>query len=64
MAHPQVQLCLDIAGAFDIVLLVVAADMDVFNAFTLALLEQPIVRRFETSFVKKRHKATLSVPLG
>lgn len=64
VAHPQVQLCLDVAGTFDIVLLVVAANMDVFNAFTLALLEQPMVRRFETSFVKKRHKATLAVPLG
>lgn len=63
IAHPQVQLCLDVAGAFDMVLLVVAADMEVFNAFTLSVLEQPIVRRFETSFVKKRHKATLAVPL-
>lgn len=64
VAHPQVQLCLDVAGAFEIVLLVVAANMDIFNAFTLEVLEQPIVRRFETSFVKKRHKATLAVPLG
>lgn len=64
VAHPQVQLCLDVAGAFDMVLLVVAADMEVFNAFTLAVLEQPFVRRYETSFVKKRHKASLAVPLG
>ena len=64
VAHPQVQLCLDVAGAFEIVLLVVAANMDVFNAFTLEVLEQPIVRRFETSFVKKRHKSTLAVPLA
>ncbi|WP_396593074.1 Lrp/AsnC family transcriptional regulator [Brevundimonas sp. R86498] len=63
VAHPQVQMCLDVAGAFEIVLLVVAANMDVFNDFTLAMLEQPIVRRFETSFVKKRHKASLAVPL-
>lgn len=63
ISHPQVQLCLDVAGAFDIVLLVVAADMVVFNDFTLSVLEQPAVRRFETSFVKKRHKATLAVPL-
>lgn len=64
VAHPQVQLCLDVAGPFEIVLLVVAANMEVFNAFTLAVLEQPIVRRFESTFVKKRHKATLAVPLG
>lgn len=64
VAHPQVQLCLDVAGPFEIVLLVVAANMEVFNAFTLAVLEQPIVRRYETSFVKKRHKASLAVPLA
>ena len=63
ISHPQVQLCFDVAGAFDIVLLVVAANMELFNAFTLSVLERPVVRRFETSFVKKRHKATLAVPL-
>ena len=65
VASANVQLCLDISGAFDILLLVVAADMDAYNAFTGTLLEeQPAVRRFETSFVKKRVKATLAVPLG
>jgi len=63
ISDPQVQLCFDVAGAFDIVLLVVAANMELFNAFTLSVLERPVVRRFETSFVKKRHKATLAVPL-
>ena len=63
-ASPNVQLCLDISGAFDIMLLVVAADMDAYNAFTEALIEHhPAVRRFETYFVKKRVKATLAVPL-
>lgn len=65
VASANVQLCLDISGAFDILLLVVAADMDAYNDFTGALLEeQPAVRRFETSFVKKRVKATLAVPLA
>lgn len=65
VASPNVQLCLDISGAFDILLLVAAADMDAYNAFTGALLEeQRAVRRFETSFVKKRVKATLAVPLA
>lgn len=63
-ASPNVQLCLDISGAFDILLLVVAADMDTFNQFTADLLEGPPVRRFETSFVKRRVKASLAVPLG
>lgn len=64
VASPNVQLCLDIAGAFDILLLVVAANMDAYNDFADEMLaEQPAVRRLETSFVKKRHKATLALPL-
>lgn len=60
----NVQLCLDISGPFDILLMVVAADMDAYNGFADNLLaEQPAVRRFETSFVKKRAKATLALPL-
>ena len=62
-ASPQVQLCLDLAGPFDVLLLVIAADMDAYNQFAATLLEQPPVRRFETTFVKKRVKATLAVPL-
>jgi Lrp/AsnC family leucine-responsive transcriptional regulator len=64
VASPNVQLCLDLAGAFDVLLLVVAADMAAYNDFTARLLEQPGVRRFETTFVKRRVKASLSVPLG
>ena len=62
-ASPNVQLSLELAGPFDVLLLVVAADMDAYNAFAAAMLEQPPVRRFETTFVKKRVKATLAVPL-
>ncbi|HEX8527979.1 Lrp/AsnC family transcriptional regulator [Allosphingosinicella sp.] len=64
IASPNVQLCLDVSGTFDIVLLVVAPDMDAYNSFADAVLaEQPAVRRYETSFVKKRAKATLALPL-
>lgn len=63
-ASPNVQLCLDVAGSFDIVLLVVAADMPAYNDFADAILEDnPAVRRFETTFVKRRVKATLAYPL-
>lgn len=63
-ASENVQLCFDVSGAFDMLLLVVAADMDAFNAFAESLLaEQPAVRRYETSFVKRRAKATLALPL-
>lgn len=64
VASPNVQLCLDIAGAFDILLLVVAEDMAAYNRFAAAMLERPPVHRFETSFVKRRVKATLAVPLA
>lgn len=64
IANPNVQLCLDISGAFDILLLVVAQDMEAYNAFSAALLERPPVHRFETSFVKRRVKATLAMPLA
>ena len=62
-ASPNVQICLGLAGAFDLMLLVVAPDMDAYNAFTADLLEKPPVRRFETNFVKQRVKATLAVPI-
>ena len=62
-ASENVQLCLNLAGAFDILILVVAPDMDAYNALAAELLEQPGVRRFETTFVKSRVKATLAVPL-
>ena len=64
VASPNVQLLLDIAGTFDILLLVAARDMGAYNDFADAMLaEHPAVRRFETSFVKKRVKATLAYPL-
>ena len=64
VASPNVQLCLDISGTFDILLMVVATAMDDFNSFADTMLaEHPAVRRFETSFVKKRVKATLAQPL-
>jgi DNA-binding Lrp family transcriptional regulator len=64
VASPNVQLCLDISGGFDIMLLVVAADMAAYNEFADDMLAgHPAVRRFESTFIKKRTKATLAVPL-
>lgn len=64
-ASPNVQLLLDIAGTFDILALIVAPDMAAYNDFADAnLAEHPAVRRFETSFVKKRVKATLAFPIA
>jgi DNA-binding Lrp family transcriptional regulator len=65
VSAPQVQLCLEVAGSFDVVLLVVAADMNAYNDFADDALEaHPAVRRFETTFVKRRVKATLAYPIG
>jgi Lrp/AsnC family transcriptional regulator, leucine-responsive regulatory protein len=64
VGSPNVQICLDVSGTFDIVLLVVVRDMDAYNAFADSMLEaEPAVRRFETSFVKRRVKASLALPL-
>ena len=64
-ASANVQLLLDVSGPFDLVLLIVAKDMDAFNALTDSLLESdPAVRRFETSFVKRRRKFSTALPLG
>ena len=63
-ASENVQFCLEISGAFDILLLVVVADMEAFNLFADDLLAgQRAVRRYETSFVKRRLKASLALPL-
>jgi DNA-binding Lrp family transcriptional regulator len=63
-ASDNVQLLFEISGAFDLLLLVVAQDMDAYNLFVdQVLADDPAVRRLETSFVKRRAKATLAVPL-
>ena len=53
----QVQLCLEVSGSTDMVLLVACRDMAEFNAFADAELgSSPVVQRYETSFVKKEIK--------
>ena len=56
-AQDQVQLCLEVSGSDDMILLVACHDMAEFNAFADAELgSSPVVRRYETSFVKKEIK--------
>lgn len=56
-AVDEVQLCLEISGSDDMVLLVACRDMAEFNAFADAeLAASPVVRRYMTSFVKKQVK--------
>jgi Lrp/AsnC family transcriptional regulator, leucine-responsive regulatory protein len=53
----EVQLCLEVSGTDDMVLLVACRDMAEFNAFADAeLAASQVVRRYETSFVKKEVK--------
>jgi Lrp/AsnC family leucine-responsive transcriptional regulator len=53
----EVQLLANVAGAFDLVVLVVTRNMAAFNAFADAYFAaDPAVRRYETSFVKSEIK--------
>jgi len=53
----EVQLCLEVSGSEDLLLLVACRDMAEFNAFADAeLAASPVVRRYVTSFVKKEVK--------
>jgi DNA-binding Lrp family transcriptional regulator len=62
-AAPEVQLFAEITGASDVVLFVSVKDIEHFNAFADELASMPLVRRYETSFVKRTVKFTTAVPL-
>ena len=56
-ALDEVQLCLEVSGSDDMVLLVACRDMAEFNSFAdTELAASPVVRRYQTSFVKKEIK--------
>ena len=60
----EVQLCLEVSGSDDMVLLVACRDMAAFNAFAdRELASSQVVRRYETSFVKKEIKNRPSIRL-
>jgi Lrp/AsnC family transcriptional regulator, leucine-responsive regulatory protein len=62
-ALPEVQLCVMITGASDALLLVSVRDMDHFNILADQLASMPLVRRYETSFIKRTVKFTTAVPI-
>jgi Lrp/AsnC family leucine-responsive transcriptional regulator len=62
-ALPEVQLAVAITGASDILLLVSVRDMDHFNIFAETLASMALVRRYESSFIKRTIKFTTAVPL-
>jgi len=62
---PFVQLCLEVSGDYDIMVLAVFPSMDAFNQFAdHEIASAPVVLRYETSFVKKRLKMSLALPLS
>lgn len=63
-AEDSVQMILDVAGADDLAVLVCARDMADYNALAERLFQNdPAVRRYETSFIKRVHKQSAMVPL-
>jgi Lrp/AsnC family leucine-responsive transcriptional regulator len=61
---PEIQMCADVTGSVDILLLVTVRSMDALNKLTDDLLEgNSAVHRFEISFAKNFYKATFAVPL-
>jgi Lrp/AsnC family leucine-responsive transcriptional regulator len=56
-ATPQVQLCYELAGAYDLLLLFDCSTMAEFNELAeRVLVADATVRRYETSFVKREAK--------
>lgn len=56
-SRDEVQLCLEVSGSTDMMLLVACRDMAEFNVFADSeLAASQVVRRYETSFVKKEIK--------
>jgi Lrp/AsnC family transcriptional regulator, leucine-responsive regulatory protein len=63
-ADPNVQHCYYVTGVADFILIVIARDMDDFEAFTRRLLfDNPNIRRFTTSVVMARDKVGQVVPV-
>jgi Lrp/AsnC family leucine-responsive transcriptional regulator len=61
---PNVQVCMEISGGYDVCCIAIFRGMEEFNAFTDAnVAGHPAVRRYEASFVKRRVKFTTAIPL-
>ncbi|MGZ3297621.1 MAG: Lrp/AsnC family transcriptional regulator [Asticcacaulis sp.] len=62
---PHVQALLEVTGAADLMLLVVVRDMEAYNQFADDVLAgDPVVRRYETRFIKKRRKYSTALPIA
>ncbi|HZH26989.1 MAG TPA: Lrp/AsnC family transcriptional regulator [Azospirillaceae bacterium] len=64
-AEPNVQQCYYVTGEADFFLVIVARDMDEFEALSRRLFQEDShVRRFRTSIVMGRAKVGVSIPVG
>jgi Lrp/AsnC family leucine-responsive transcriptional regulator len=64
-ASDNILAVMEVAGPFYLALLVTVAHMDAFNALCDDLLAgDPVVRRYESRFIKKRRKFTTALPLA
>jgi Lrp/AsnC family leucine-responsive transcriptional regulator len=60
----EIQMCAEVTGSVDILLLVTVRSIDELNRLTEDLLESnPAVHRYEVSFAKNFHKRTFAAPL-
>jgi len=63
-ASPLVQAIFEVTGSFDLTVIVTVADMDAFNVFADRMLAaDPVVRRYETRFIKRRRKFSTALPI-
>lgn len=63
--HPHVQQCYDLAGYFDIAMLISAVDMESYRGVTADLLDSnPNVKRYASHVVLSTLKRTLQIPLA
>lgn len=60
---PEVLWCLEVSGYFDVLLIVSVRDMSHFNDFADTLATNPLVRRYQTSFVKRHLKTSTAIVL-
>lgn len=62
---PVVQFAAEVSGAYDICCMLVFSSMEAFNEFVeREIAANPAVRRYETSFIKRRIKFSAAVPLA
>lgn len=61
LASHEVQMCFEITGTSDVLVIVAARDMRHFNEFADTLAAHSLVRRYETNFVKRQVKLSLAV---